>query len=86
MKGCAFGSSRPTPPRLEDVPLALAQQYEVVILDVDSNPDFAYSFAEALCATGRTYVMAYSAQADMKIAVRFMRAGVREFFTLPLDP
>ena len=30
--------------------------------------------------------MAYSAQADMKLAVHFMRAGVREFFTLPLDP
>jgi pilus assembly protein CpaE len=30
--------------------------------------------------------MAYSASADMKRAVQFMRAGVREFFTLPLDP
>ena len=30
--------------------------------------------------------MAYSANADMKRAVHFMRAGVREFFTLPLDP
>ena len=74
------------PPRLDELPQALAQQYEVILLDVDSNPDFAYSFAEALCATGRTYVMAYSSQADMKLAVRFMRIGVREFFTLPLDP
>jgi pilus assembly protein CpaE len=30
--------------------------------------------------------MAYSANADMKRAVQFMRAGVREFFTLPIDP
>jgi pilus assembly protein CpaE len=74
------------PPRLEDLPQMLAQAYEVVIIDVDSEPDYAFALVESLCAGGRTYVMAYSASADMKRAVQFMRAGVREFFTLPLDP
>jgi pilus assembly protein CpaE len=74
------------PPRLEDLPQMLAQAYEVVIIDVDSEPDYAFALVESLCASGRTYVMAYSANADMKRAVQFMRAGVREFFTLPLDP
>ena len=74
------------PPKLEDLPRMLAQAYEAVIIDVDSDPDYAFSLAESLCADGRTYVMAYSAKADMKLAVRFMRAGVREFFPLPLDP
>jgi pilus assembly protein CpaE len=74
------------PPRLEDLPQMLAQAYEVVIIDVDSEPDYAFALVESLCASGRTYVMAYSASADMKRAVQFMRAGVREFFTLPLDP
>ncbi len=74
------------PPKLEDLPQMLAQAYEAVIIDVDSDPDYAFALAESLCANGRTYVMAYSAKADMKLAVRFMRAGVREFFTLPLDP
>ncbi len=74
------------PPRLEDLPQMLAQAYEVVIIDVDSDPDYAFALVESLCASGRTYVMAYSASADMKRAVQFMRAGVREFFTLPLDP
>ena len=64
----------------------LAQIYEVVVIDVDSEPDYAFALVESLCASGRTYVMAYSANADMKRAVHFMRAGVREFFTLPLDP
>lgn len=73
------------PPRLEDLPQRLAQAYEVVIIDVDSEPDYAFALVETLCASGRTYVMAYSANADMKRAVQFMRAGVREFFTLPLD-
>jgi pilus assembly protein CpaE len=74
------------PPRLEDLPQMLAQAYEVVIIDVDSEPDYAFALVESLCASGRTYVMAYSANADMKRAVQFMRAGVREFVTLPLDP
>jgi len=74
------------PPGLEDLPQMLAQAYEVVIIDVDSEPDYALALAESLCASGRTYVMAYSANADMKRAVHFMRVGVREFFTLPLDP
>ena len=74
------------PPKLEDLPRMLAQAYEAVIIDADSEPDYAFALAESLCANGRTYVMAYSAKADMKLAVRFMRAGVREFFTLPLDP
>jgi len=74
------------PPRLDDLPQRLAQAYEIVVIDVDSEPDYAYALVESLCASGRTYVMAYSANADMKRAVQFMRAGVREFFTLPLDP
>ena len=74
------------PPRLEDLPQMLAQAYEAVIIDVDSEPDYAAALVESLCASGRTYVMAYSANADMKRAVHFMRLGVREFFTLPLDP
>jgi pilus assembly protein CpaE len=74
------------PPRLDDLPQRLAQAYEVVIIDVDSEPDYAFALVETLCASGRAYVMAYSANADMKRAVQFMRAGVREFFTLPLDP
>jgi pilus assembly protein CpaE len=73
------------PPRLEDLPHMLAQAYEIVIIDVDSEPDYAFALVESLCASGRTYVMAYTANADMKRAVQFMRAGVREFFTLPLD-
>ena len=74
------------PTDLDELPQALEQQYGVVIVDVDSDPDFAFDLVETLCSGGHAYVMAYSAQADMKQAIRFMRAGVREFFTLPLDP
>jgi pilus assembly protein CpaE len=74
------------PPRLGDLPQALAVQYQVIIVDVDADADYAFKLIVALCASGRSYVMAYSAQADAKTVVRYMRAGVREFFTFPLDP
>lgn len=63
----------------------IIQQYNAIVLDADHDPARILELVEQLCADGGAYVMAYSARADMKLAVRFMRAGVREFFTLPLD-
>jgi pilus assembly protein CpaE len=73
------------PPKLDDLPAKLARTYDVLMVDVDSDTEYAFGIVEHLCASGRNYVMAYSEQADMKLAVRFMRAGAREFFTLPID-
>ncbi len=85
-KGVKYKEFASYPPRLDELAQALAQQYQAIIVDIDSDPDYAYRLVESLCASGRSYVMTYSAQADTKTAVRFMRAGVREFFTFPLDP
>ena len=41
---------------------------------------------EGICAFSSATVMVYSEQADLELAVRFMRAGAREFLTLPLAP
>lgn len=68
-----------------DIAVNLAQNFDVAVIDVDSDPKFVLELVEKLIAFGRPYVMTYSAKADMKLAIRFMRAGVREFFTLPLD-
>jgi len=73
------------PRDLDDLPQLLEQRYDVVVVDADSDPDFAVQLASSLSAGGRAYVMAYSADPDVRLAIRFMRAGVREFFTLPLD-
>jgi pilus assembly protein CpaE len=73
------------PRHLDELPRLLEQHYDVVIVDADGDSDFAVQLAESLLAAGKTYVMAYSADPDVRLAIRFMRAGVREFFTLPLD-
>jgi pilus assembly protein CpaE len=60
-------------------------RFDVVVVDADSDPDRALALAQAICSRGHSSVMAYSGQADVKVAIRFMRIGVREFFTLPLE-
>lgn len=69
----------------EQLPRLLEDRYSVIIVDADSNPDAALDLAETVCTTSHTSVMAYSSQADVKLAIRFMRVGVREFFTLPVE-
>ncbi|MFZ0305483.1 MAG: AAA family ATPase [Terracidiphilus sp.] len=73
------------PHGLDELPRLLEQHYDVVVIDADSDADFAVQLAENLSAGGKIFVMAYSTDADVRLAIRFMRAGVREFFTLPLD-
>lgn len=67
-------------PAAEQVP-DLVQHYGVVIVDVDSDGNRALELIERLVTDGTAYVMAYSARADTRQAVRFMRAGLREYFT-----
>jgi pilus assembly protein CpaE len=74
------------PADLETLPRMLEHHYDAVIVDLDSDPDYAFDLAENISAAGRTSVMGYSAHADLELAIRFMRAGVREFLTLPIAP
>jgi len=71
------------PPSLDDVPRLLEQNYDVVIIDLDSQPEYALELVESICANGTATVMVYSAKADSELLVRCMRAGAREFLTLP---
>lgn len=59
---------------------------DVVILDLDSNPDFALQLVERICVKAATTVMVLSAHADPNLIMRSMRAGAREFLTFPLLP
>ena len=62
----------------------MGELYDVVILDVDSDPDYVYDLVGRICSCSNACVMLYSAEPDVKQAVRFMRAGAAEYFTLPL--
>jgi pilus assembly protein CpaE len=71
------------PASLDEIPKLLEGRFDVVILDLDSSPEYALELVECICANGPATVMVYSAQANPDMLVRCMRAGAREFLTLP---
>jgi pilus assembly protein CpaE len=71
------------PADLDELPKLLDQQYDVIIIDLDSNPEYALELVESLCANGASTVMVFSSKPDSELLVRCMRAGAREFLTPP---
>jgi pilus assembly protein CpaE len=74
------------PTNLDDLPKNVGSRFDVVILDADCDPDYVFDLVARICSTTNACVMCYSAESDVKQAVRFMRAGAREYFALPLVP
>jgi pilus assembly protein CpaE len=69
------------PPGLSDLTDILG--FDVVLVDLDSNPESALDLVENICTNGSATAMVYSAQTDPDLLLRCMRAGAREFLTLP---
>ena len=74
------------PKNLDDLPQTVGNRFDVVIIDADCDPDYVFDLVARICSTSPACVMCYSAESDVKQAVRFMRAGAREYFALPLVP
>ena len=62
-------------PQLDDVPQLLQHGYDVVIVDLDSDPERALDLVECICGQSSTTVMAYSSRSDSDMLMRCMRAG-----------
>jgi pilus assembly protein CpaE len=73
-------------PELDDVPRLLEDNYDVVIVELDSNPEYALDLVENICSNSSLTVMVYSEQIYPEMLVRCMRAGAREFLTQPITP
>ena len=73
-----------TYPELDDIPKLLQQNHDVIIVDLDSNPEYALDLVESICSSSSTTVMVFSAKSDSELLVRCMRAGAREFLTQPI--
>ena len=72
------------PNDLDGVPKALGRDYDLVIIELDTDPVLALSMVRSICALGLAAVMVYSAKPDLEMAIGSMRAGAREFLKLPL--
>jgi pilus assembly protein CpaE len=71
-------------PDLDDVPRMLDTNFDVVILELDTNPEHALDVVESICSSSSATVMVYSEQVFPEMLVRCMRAGAREFLTQPI--
>ena len=85
LAGLQAGSTREfgAYPELDSVPRLLEHQYDVIVVDLDSNSEYALDLIESICSQGSPTVMVYSAAANPDLLVRCMRAGAREFLTQP---
>lgn len=73
-------------PDLDDIPRVTEAGFDVVIIELDSNPEHALDLVEGICSAGSGTVMVYSQQVFPEMLVRCMRAGAREFLTYPITP
>jgi len=89
LAGPACGVPRQLPfyPDLDQVPKLLELNFDVIVIELDTNPETALELVETLCADSpATTVMVYSSFADSELMIRSMRAGAREFLTRPFTP
>jgi pilus assembly protein CpaE len=85
---CQYGTIREFisyPPDLNDVSQMLGNNFDVIFVDLDSDPEYALDLVESICTPGLATAIVYSAQADPDLLVRCMRAGAREYLMLPFD-
>ncbi|MGA3162478.1 MAG: AAA family ATPase [Terracidiphilus sp.] len=73
------------PPNLSDVSLMMGNNFDVILVDLDSDPEYALDLVESISTCGMATAIVYSAQADPDLLVRCMRAGAREYLMLPFD-
>jgi pilus assembly protein CpaE len=71
-------------PDLDDLPRLLEGDYDVILIELDHNPEHALELVENICGSSSVIVMVYAAQLDPEMLVRCMRAGAREFLTDPI--
>lgn len=74
------------PASLDDLPRLMEQLYDTVIIDLDSDSEYALDLIESICAASSTTVMVYSSSPDPELLLRCMRAGAREFLAEPFAP
>ena len=88
LAGSTSGAPRQLPFYLDidQVPKLVELNFDVIIIDLDSDPEIALDLVESLCAESQATIMLYSSVADSELMIRCMRAGAREFLTLPFAP
>ena len=72
------------PAELNDLERLLKQNFDIIFLEIDSEPEFALELVEVISNTNTAKVMVYSRITDQNIVLRCVRAGACEYLILPL--
>ncbi|MGB6194213.1 MAG: hypothetical protein WBF42_17230, partial [Terracidiphilus sp.] len=74
------------PANLADLPAMLDQNFDVIMIDVDSDESYAIKLVETVAGITNAVVMVYSRRNDPDLLMTCMRAGARDFLPLPQEP
>ena len=72
------------PSDLHDLERLLQQNFDVIVLDIDSEPEFALGLVEVMSTASASKIMVYSRMTDQNQVHRYVDAGACEHFVLPL--
>ena len=73
------------PPALDDVAELVKLSFDVIVIDAESDSDYAIQIIENLSSRASATVIAYAWSAKQELAERFKRAGVREYLDAPFE-
>jgi len=73
------------PPLQAELDVALGGECDVVIIELDSDPDHALGLVKSIRNANVAKVMVCSSNPTPDVLMRCMRAGAREFLELPID-
>jgi pilus assembly protein CpaE len=87
---CRVSDFSSYPPTLHDIRNLLAQKCDVVMIEIDSDPEYALTIIRAVCSSGTSTVMVYSRMPDTDVPdsdllTRCTRIGAREFLSPPFS-
>jgi len=75
----------PSAVTLEESKRLFGHPFDGILIDLDGDPRPALALVEGLCIDSSLTAMAFSSRPDPELILQAMRAGAREFFTLPFD-
>ncbi len=88
LSGCHTGPVREFTayyPDLSEVEKVIGHNYDVVLVDMDSDLEYALELVHTISSQELAIAMVYSAKAEPELLVRCMRAGARELLSLPFS-
>lgn len=74
------------PDKVSELPRLLQQNFDVVMIDLDSDQNYALELVQAISASGTVNVIVYSTRNDPTLGMIASHAGASDLLPIPPDP